>query len=353
MGTQQFVVFDKGMTSIVKGFAIIFMMLLHCYGHENYDVLLNYDHALVDTFRSSFKVCVGMFVFLVGYGYAFSKTKDLNYSLQHIKKLLIPFWTILFVFTLPFCFDAVINKGIKIAVFNLFGIDSCYNYYSWFVYFFIYAMCVMPFVSRFINKRPIRNAIIVIVLASFLMVLVHEVPRGLAFFGIEVPDVVDNKPHLALFNCLMMTPNMVMGYLFAHQGYYERIKLSAFSKATAIVMCPLVVVGCLVARHYTLFGWNPFDMDIFYAPLVIGAIVVLFNVFKWPILRKIMIKVGEVSVYMWFFHALFYTKAVRWFYQPAITLFNDVNLVVLWTIVFTFFVSWLIKSSVDLVIKKL
>ena len=96
MGTQQFVVFDKGMTSIVKGFAIIFMMLLHCYGHENYDVSLNYDHALVDTFRSSFKVCVGMFVFLVGYGYAFSKTKDLNYSLQHIKKLLIPFWTILF-----------------------------------------------------------------------------------------------------------------------------------------------------------------------------------------------------------------------------------------------------------------
>ena len=102
-----------------------------------------------------------------------------------------------------------------------------------------------------------------------------------------------------------------------------------------------------------MFGWNPFDMDIFYAPLVIGAIVVLFNVFKWLIFRKIMIKVGEVSVYMWFFHALFYTKAVRWFYQPAITLFNDVNLVVLWTIVFTFFVSWLIKSSVDLVIKKL
>ena len=353
MDTRQFVTFDKGMTSIVKGFAIIFMMLLHCYGQENYDVLLNYDYALVNTFRSSFKICVGMFVFLVGYGYAFSKTKDLNYSLQHIKKLLIPFWTILFVFTLPFCYDVVISEGIKIAVFNLFGIDSCYNYYSWFVYFFIYAMCVMPFVSRFINKRPIRNSIIVIVLASFLMVLVYEIPRGLAFFDIKVPEVVDNKPHLALFNCLMMTPGMVMGYLFAHQGYYERIKLTTSSKSMAIVVCPLVVVGCLVMRHYTYFEWNPFDLDIFYAPLVIGAIVVLFNVIEWPIFRKIMIKVGEVSVYMWFFHALFYTNAVRWFYQPAITVFNDVNLVVLWTIVFTFFVSWLIKNSVDLVIKKL
>lgn len=352
MGTQQ-VVFDKGMTSIVKGFAIIFMMLLHCYGHENYDVLLNYDHALVNTFQSSFKVCVGMFVFLVGYGYAFSKTKDLNYSLQHIKKLLIPFWTILFVFTLPFCFDTVISKGIKIAVFNLFGIDSSYNYYSWFVYFFIYAMCVMPFVSRFINKRPILNAIIVMILASFLMVLVHEIPRGLAFIDIEFPDVVDNKPHMALFNCLMMTPIMVMGYLFAHQGYYERIKCSAFSKSTAIVVCPLVVLGCLVLRHYTFFEWNPFDLDIFYAPMVIGAIVVLFNNYKWLFFRKTMRKIGEVSVYMWFFHALFYTKAVRWFFQPAITIFNDVNLVVLWTIVFTFFVSWLIKSTVGVVIKKL
>ena len=102
----------------------------------------------------------------------------------------------------------------------------------------------------------------------------------------------------------------------------------------------------------TSFLWNAF-VDLFYAPLIIGAIVVFFNKFKCPHFRKTMAKIGEVSVYMWFFHALYYTKAVRWFYQQAITIFHDINLVVLWAIVLTFFVSWLIKSLVDSVNKSL
>lgn len=60
-----------------------------------------------------------------------------------------------------------------------------------------------------------------------------------------------------------------------------------------------------------------------------------------------LVQVGKVSPYMWFFHALFFTQAVRWFYQPAITIFNDVNLVVIWAIVLTFVISWLIKYAVD------
>jgi hypothetical protein len=54
---------------------------------------------------------------------------------------------------------------------------------------------------------------------------------------------------------------------------------------------------------------------------------------------------------MWFFHALFFTKAVRWFYQPAITFFGDINLVVLWAIILTFFASWLIKNVTVILLK--
>ncbi len=77
------------------------------------------------------------------------------------------------------------------------------------------------------------------------------------------------------------------------------------------------------------------------------------NTFEWRPVKAVMIKLGEVSVYMWFFHALFVTKVVSWFYQPAITIFSDVNLVVLWAIVLTFFASWLIKTIVDGVVNLL
>ncbi len=352
MDARQHVVFDKGMTGIVKGFAIVFMLILHCYSRYNFDVALDYSHSLVGIFAYSFKICVGIFVFLVGYGYAFSKTKDFKYGLQHIKRLLIPFWTILFVFTLPFCFDLVIDKGFKIAILNLIGIDATYNYYSWFVYFYIFAMCVMPFISRFIDKKPVRNTILVIILSYVLMMTVHEAPRYLASLGMAAPSMANNKLVLALFNSLMMTPGMAAGYLFARQGYYERIRLQGISKLTALVACPLVIIGCIVMRHYTAYLSLPFDWDLFYAPLVVGAIAILFNKFEWPVARKTLTKLGELSVYMWFFHALFFTNAVRWFYQPAITIFEDVNLVFLWTITITFFASWIIKICVDAILRK-
>lgn len=343
--------FDKGMTAIIKGFAIIFMMLLHCYGSDNYDVVLDYSRSLFTGESDMFKICVGMFTFMVGYGYAFSRDKDFKYSWRHIMKLLITFWTILFLLTLPFCFKEVAHTDASILFYNLFGINSRFNYYSWFVYFFIFAMIVMPVVSRFIDRKPVRNTAIVVVICVLLSVLVHEIPRFMSWIGIQMPAIVDIDPLMALFNSLMMMSPTVLGYLFAKGGYYERINIGKLSGVWTVLLCGIAFVVALVLRHYFYPLNIPFQFDFFYAPLMIGAIVIFFNKFNCGPVRTALMKIGEVSVYMWFFHALFYVKAVRWFYQPAITIFNDINLVVLWAIVLTFFASWLIKSVVDRVIK--
>lgn len=337
---SQAICFDKQMTSIVKGVAIVFMMLLHCYGTGAYDKPIDVSHSLLTGWNSTFKICVGIFVFMVGYGYAFSKNKDLKYSLQHIKKLLIPFWVILFVFTLPFCFEEVSQTNWSVLLYNLVGIDSHYNWYSWFVYFFIYAMGIMPFVARFINRKPVLNTAIVVCAALLLMAGVHD-----------IPGCLEKKPLLALFNCLMMTPGMAIGYLFAHERYYEKIKVPQSARYLVALLCAALMLAVLVLR-YRVSAIYGFQLDVIYAPMTIGAIVVLFNVNRWRIVRLVFSKLGEVSVYMWFFHALFFTTPVRWFYQPSITIFNDINLVVLWTIILTFCASWLVKTVVDSIQKK-
>lgn len=94
--------FGKDKTAIIKGIAIIFMIMLHC---GVADVL---------------KLCVGIFTFMVGY--AFAKVNDWRYSLQHIKKLLIPFWTILFVFTFPVMYAQGNLGEAKMILLNMFGI---------------------------------------------------------------------------------------------------------------------------------------------------------------------------------------------------------------------------------------
>lgn len=360
MENQRMVRFDKEITRIVKGFALILMMLLHCYNKTNYDVALDYTYFPFYGINYSFKICVALFTFMVGYGYAFSKTKDLKYGLSHIKRLLIPYWTILFLFSLPFCMDIVVDSGLKTFLYNLFGISDTrwdrvvYLKFSWFVYFYIYTMFVLPFVSRLVDKRPVCNSIIAIVAFLGLGYVVHSIPQLLAMVGITVSPIGQTILPLAFFYCLIMTPTVILGYLFAHQGYYEKINISRAPKVVVFLICVSIIMLIITTlRPYTLRFNNPFNLDFFYAPVMIGAVAVLFNKFKWPYFRRVLSKIGELSMYMWFFHGLFFTEGVRWFYQPAITIFNDVNLVVIWTIILTFIASWLIKTIVDVVLKKL
>ena len=352
--------FDKEITRIVKGFALILMMILHFYGQANYDVELNYQYSPFNECLRSFKLCVAIFTFMVGYGYAFSKTKDFKYSLQHIKKLLIPYWLILFVFSLPFCMDIVLQNNAKVFIYNLFGItdtngnSAVYLKFGWFVYFFIYTMIVMPLVSRFIDKHPLRNSIIAIVLFLGMTLALHSVPRLLALFHIEVAPIGLTNLPLALFYCLRMTPTVILGYLFAHQGYYEKINISRIPRIPTFLICVLMIVAIITTlRNFTKNYLGTFNIDAIYALLMIGAVAILFNKFRWTILRKTLSKVGELSVYMWFLQGLFFTEGTRRIYQPAITIFNDINLVAIWAMILTFFAAWLLKFLVDAITKRL
>lgn len=325
------VVFDKDKTKIIKGVAILFMIILHCLGSpEWYDVQFDeFRNPQFQQIFSSFKICVAIFTFMVGYGYAFSATKDVKYSWNHICRLLLPLWVVLFVFTIPFCKD--IDGGVLLK--NLFGINSELNYFSWFVYFFIYAMAVMPFVSRLIDKRW-WMAIVVVGVAYLCQVAIHSLPNW-----------SDNDFISAGFNCMMQTPCMILGYLFAKYHIFERARLPK-SKIAIFVISLLILVGAFVLRYYksAVLG---FGLGVIYAPMAIFSIVVLFNGFRLKYLSTILMKLGELSVYMWFVHALFFTQCVRHIYQPLILVSNNVYVVTLWTMFLTTIIAWVLHSAVS------
>ena len=331
----KYVRFDKDMSSIVKGFAIIFMMFLHCYDDYKYEVPLNFDHAYM-FLHDGFVVCVGIYAFMIGFGYAFSLTKDLRYGWQHIKKLMIPYLIIFFVFILPTCYHEFFASGWKMMLYTLLGLDVRFFYYNWFIYVFIFAMLVLPYFTRFIDKNPLSNTLISVAGVYVTQVLFHFLvyPR------------IDTHFQYMFFNCFTLTMVYLLGYLFAHEHYYERIPIDKISKPVALVLSlsVLLLVQFLESRYRIRAG---FMFDFFYAPLAIGAIVLIFSKFELKHLRRAMIKLGWASMYMWFLQALFHTPIVRTVYQPIITIFSDINLVVIWTIVVLFFASWILKTIVD------
>lgn len=324
--------FGKDKTAIIKGVAIILMIVLHCSIPGYWDVPLDeFSNARLIRFLGAFKICVGIYTFMVGYGYAYSKSKDLKYSLTHIRKLLIPFWIILLMFTVPFCI-----KEIEIGnlILNMIGVNSSLNWFSWFVTFYIYAMVVMPFISRFIDKRPMQGALTCITLAFACEVVLHEL----------YPAYIDNDWTQRLFDCLLQTPCMIIGYLFAIQRWFLKVKVpqtGVLSLPIAIACGGIILVIRSLYPH--LLGFN---MDFFYAPMLIFLILVVANQIHSKVVSKTLTTLGETSVYMWFFHALFFTETVRHVYQPFVAISDSLWIATLWTIVITFICSWCIRTLV-------
>lgn len=332
---KKYVRFDRDMSSIVKGFAIIFMLILHGYSQYKYDVPLSFEYANIPA-HAGFNICVGMYAFMIGFGYAFSKTKDLKYGWNHIKKLMIPYLTIFVVFILPTCYHEFFSSGWKMMIYTILGLDVKFYYYNWFIYVFIYAMLVMPVFARFIDKKPLRNTAILVIAAYLAEVFAHFV----------ILPHLEKQLHFLVFNCLTLTPIILLGYLFAHEHYYEKIRIDHLSKplvliASVVTLCAMIYLDSILRVGFGIV------FEFFYAPVAIGAIAVLFSRFEFKYLRKVMVKLGWASMYMWFLQALVHTPIVRTVYQPVITIFSDVNLVVLWTIVVLFFAAWLLRSAID------
>lgn len=328
--------FGKDKTAIIKGFAIVFMIILHCgdQGWYSETIPAFSTHSTLPRYFSIFKLCVGIFTFMVGLGYAFAKKKDLRYSFTHIKKLLFSFWTILFVFTVPVIIAKGEWRGFNFLLLNAFGINSEWNWTSWFVAFFIYAMIVMPFISRIIDKKPIVGASAMILLTYGIGVIIHEV----------VPNYSSNDWTQRLFDCMLTSPTMILGYLFAHERWFCKVKVP---KHWSMVSLSILLVIAVFVMRFFLGAVAAFNFDFFYAPLFIFAILVIFNLCRLPLLTKVMTTLGNVSVYMWFFHALFFTGVVRSTYQPFIMVSHSLFIIVPWTILLTFCCSWVIKKTVN------
>lgn len=332
---KKYVRFDRDMSSIVKGIAIIFMLILHGYSHYKYDVPLSFEYANIPA-HAGFNICVGMYAFMIGFGYAFSQTKDLRYGWNHIKKLMIPYLIIFLVFILPTCHHEFFSSGWKMMLYTLMGMDTKFYYYNWFIYVFVCAMLVMPAFARFIEKKPLLNSAISVIVLYIINVIAH-------FCLYPYSPIHLNR---MIVNCLTLTPIILLGYLFAHEHYYEKIRIDHLSKplvliASVVTLCTMIYLDSILRVGFGIV------FEFFYAPVAIGAIAVLFSRLEFKYLRRVMVKLGWASMYMWFLQALVHTPIVRTVYQPVITIFSDVNLVVIWTIVVLFFAAWLLRSAID------
>lgn len=225
------------------------------------------------------------------------------------------------------------KKGLLNFLFqNLFGISESLNWYSWFVALYIFCMIVLPLIYRWLDEKP----------------MLATIGLSLAFYVLEVgihtlPFWNNNKWVASLFTDCMLMPTVLLGYYFAKQQVFQMIQVP---KHWVMAIAGLVMIVLALIVRACCGSIVGFDLDIIYAPLSIIGILIIFNSCKLSITSKVLTALGNLSVYMWFFHALFFTDVVRTIYQPFILVSNNIFIITLWTVMLTFACSWILEKMV-------
>jgi hypothetical protein len=294
---------DKKTTQMIKGVAILFMILHHVLIQDYWrvtgaPVLSNFEVGI----GSIFKICVAMYAFITGYTYLFASKKTYAYGIEKISSLLSRYWLQVLVVFLPISIAGGYRLSIAGTISDLFGVTPYLNCLSWYVYFYI----VLPLLFKKENTG--------------VMVIVYI---GCALIGYFAYDYYLEHEQVVLqvltdfcfyFQCV------IVGYMTAKYKLYEKLA-KRFCVPFWIDLGGIlfVLVVKRFANHFTEGrGILGFNTD---AILVFALLCFLADFFKkinWRPLEKMMGFVGKYATEMWFFHAVFFSPYTSRLVQPML-----------------------------------
>lgn len=282
--------FSNEMSRLVRGVAIILMVA----GHTMPGRIIGF--------------AVPLFSFLVGYGYAFSHNRGPSHSASRIWHLLSYFWLILFGICLPAALLTYPGQiQVREVVANMFGLIGRFNFFCWYIYFYIAAMLIMPLASRITDRWGLAGTLAMMACFGILAYLLGPLSKSET-----LPATI--HWYTAAYRISRYMPIVLWAYWLAKANVFSRIKLPRH---------PVVVIGAIVLfiGIYLLRGISGriFQFaDFAWAALAAMAIALPFNLYKLSIIRNILTQLGMKSMGIWFLHALFFTHATRDAFLPLI-----------------------------------
>jgi len=302
--------FGPDKSQILRGIAIIFMIALH------------------NNTTGLFKICVPIFTFLVGYGYAFAKEKNLKHAVKRSWHLLSHFWLILLGICLPV---GILAGGFKPTLGNvipeMFGLESELNWYSWYVYFYIWAMIAMIPSSTIIKKLGVLGIISLCMLCTIGCIIVKH-----------IPDWNNNILYQAIFDCLLCSPPMFTGFYLADREVVKKIHINQNIWTVILLIVIMSITFAVRILPYVTF------IDFIIVPIFCCATIALFNIIRWQMLCETLISIGKESMNMWFIHALFATTCTAVIFSPLIMWISPKILLILSMIIFSYYSSRIISK---------
>lgn len=329
---------DVKMSTILKGIAIILMVIHHSFGFPNSWVDKSYyvnmsilGEPINEWIRWSTKICVAIFAFVTGYAYFYNKTPTIKYSLNKIWGLLKRYWFILFLIFVPIVYYINSSKlTLEVVLYNILALNKRVIPFAWYVYFYVFAMLTIPFIKKCFNGRWMTDFLIPIVTCALVYNLAYMIkfPNDLKWIQKVIYNIVEYMP------CI------IIGFLFAKYNSFN--KLDKYFKPKYIwqaILVIFIVFGFALTWH-NVKGVNLYTI---YVPIFIYECIIIIGNLKHNIIPKVLEFLGKHSLNIWFLHALFLSSYTMKLLQPIGFLPKNPILVVIWEILLCLPISILIN----------
>lgn len=319
--------FTREDTKMMKGFAIILMLMHHLWAFP--------DRLITDlplTFLTAYgieikkyigwygKICVSLFMFLSGYGsYLLYEQKRLNY-LEKLKHLYISYWKVFAIFIpvgfllfheqTDYCSDIMVchvfsHYNLQEFLANLAGTGTSYNREWWLFFSYVIILITFPIIAKIIQKNTFGVNFWIVCIYEILTMYIFPTLRSDNYFPILGESQIYNTlicqvaPWSASYWC---------GCIFAKDNMLEQLQQN-LNKAGLLTSFTsgIVIIGTFFFRSYVAGE----EFDIFYVPVLCLYGTYLFK--KVLIIKKCLIKLGTQSTNMWLIHSFL----IYYFYEAA------------------------------------
>ena len=227
------------------------------------------------------------------------------------------------------------------VVWNLFGISETLNWYSWFVCFYILTILFMPFLSRFYTRYPKFGWIFSIMLFYVISVFTYL--------------FTDWQSNLLFHNFFIFTTNVpvvIVGYMCGFWNKQGGIPL--WFEGSSRWWLSLSAILCILLFKALNISTMGFSLEAFYTPIFVFASLGILKFVKCDILKGFLWKVGDLSMYMWFFHAIFFTETVNLYTKYLVMEPYHTYLYTLFmTFVLTYVGSWCFQKLLTPIMNKI
>lgn len=344
--------FSKKQTDIAKGLAIILMLMYHLFYEASTLTEMGVIYAPIPkevflTIAGFGNICVGVFVFLTGFGisksiYDHNKDKEITLKVAY-KKSLNRFGKLILNFF-------VMYLSVNLLFFHFLNYPSLYGEGKQ----GILAMLIDSLGFAAYLGTPTLNmtwwymgiAYSLIFIAPLFAYLFKKVGYPILALGCIIPFAVALHPDLSRYFCVM-----VLGVAAAYGSWFEKLingKLNRFFRL--LIEIVLVVVAVLIRQNFFV---HEYLLSLVDGPIAFIVILLAVDILGFiPGIREVFAFIGKHSMNMYFVHTFFYLILFRQFvYQFK---YWGLTLLVLLVVSLAYsFVLDLIKTGVLFAIKKI